>query len=80
VVAASTWRWARARRRRSIVAACAAICAGIGAGTKGIDGNRTGSTTRTHVTRPPRGGTSRATKATARRECGDPSTPTTMRR
>jgi hypothetical protein len=49
------------------------------AGTSGIDGSRTASITRTHVTRPPRGGASRATSATARRECGEPSTPTMIR-
>ncbi len=62
-----------------MAAACVSSCARIRAGTNGIDGSRTASITRTHVTRPPRGGASRATNATARRECGEPSTPTTIR-
>lgn len=50
------------------------------AGTSGIEGSRVGSITRTQVTDPPRAGARRATTATARREWGEPSTPTTMRR
>ena len=77
--AASSWRWAIARRLRSMAAACVSSWARMRAGTKA---STAAAPSRSPArTSPARRGAARAraTSATARHECGEPSAPTMIR-